>query len=132
MKKSSVQTFLSLRQDLKTHEEFKHSSKNLYSSHFKTQTTIFAHHLMSLWTSRPAEDNYHYVRIVHQGHFYHQGILHENILELPFQEIRLSFRQKDPMHLGKMTLFHLFFAINNDPKNLVMIQKPNENVYYFR
>lgn len=131
MKKSSVQTFESLRLNLKTQKEYQHPSSYKYTPHFKAQTTVLAHHLMSLWTSKPAEDDYHYVRVVHQGRFYHQGILHENILELPIQNIRLSFRHKDPMHLGKMTLFHLIFAIHHDPKHLVMIQKPNENTFYF-
>lgn len=131
MKKSSVQTFLSLKQNLKTEHEYIHPSKPLYSAQFKTQTSILAHHLMSLWTSKPPEENYHYIRIPHNGHFYHQGVLHEDYYQLPNHFIRTSFRFKDPLHLGKMTLFHLIFAIPTARSHLVMLQKMNADVFYF-
>jgi len=131
MEKSPVQTFLSLRKNLKTHEMFKPISASLYPTEFKTQTYILAYHLMTLWTSKPPEEEYHYLFVVHQGRIYHRGILHDNIYQLPTKDIRLSFKIKDAMHLGKMTLFHLIMAIDSNPRNLVVLQNPHSHFSYF-
>lgn len=131
MYKNSVQTFLFSMNKSPTDKMFKPLSAALYSSAFKTQTYILAYHLMNLWTCKPPEEDYHYLFVVHEGRIYHQGIIHADIYQLPANPIKLAFKTKDAMHLGKMTLFHLIMGIDFKPKDLVILQKPHSEIYYF-
>jgi hypothetical protein len=129
MNKSSVQTFLALRKGHETLDCFKLTPKT-YTQEFKNQTQIFAQQLIALWTSKPQNDTYNYQGIIRNNQIHYKGSIHE-IEHVPVELIRSQFLQKNASHLGTLTLLHLLFSGLKKTSPLLLIQKDQEQTYYF-